>query len=191
MITNKIKKYKIDIGNHPSNPEFGDTRLEYYAGIINVSDFPPYASPSHAEYFWYPIVEWEHWGYGPFFLALHALDKMIEDKKNIYVHCWAGKHRSPMIVYLYLISRGHTEKEVFEMFDTQFQLKMEGETGPIGNWLKRFYDKDIKRNRYATDIVDFMKIARANPELSILHVLELLKGKIIKHEFNLLFEEKK
>lgn len=193
MITNKIKKYKIDIGNHPKSRKFGDATISEYEAILNVSDYPPYRHADKSiELHWCPIVEWDDWGYAPLYWTVNLLDDLIAEKKKIYVHCWAGKHRSPMLVYLYLRSLGHSEVEAFKLYDTQFELSLEGEQKkPIGNWLKRFYNKDIKKKRIPKDSIKFMKLVRKHPELSILEVLEILHGKKINYEFNLVLGDKK
>jgi hypothetical protein len=192
MITNKVKKFKIDIGNHPKSDRFGKCSIDKYDAILNLSDYPQYwPDKKSIEMNWYPVVEWDTWGYGPLYWTVNALDRLVKAKKKIYVHCWAVKHRSPMSVYLYIQSLGYAAEEAFAMFDMQFITNIIGDKKPTGNWLKRFYDADIKSGRIPKDAIKFMQLVRQNPGLSILQVLEILKGKRIVEEFNLSFEPKK
>jgi len=191
MITQKIEKYKIHIGNHPKSRKFGKASISGYNAILNVSDYPPYKpSKKSTEIHWFPIEEWNGWGYSPLYHAVHILDRLIKQKKKIYIHCWAGKHRSVMITYLYLRSLGNSEEEVFKLFDSQFSIEFRGEKRKIKNWLRDIYKRDVKNKRIEKDSIQFMKIVRENPELSILEVLQILKKKTIETDFFVVLGDK-
>lgn len=166
MITQIIKQFNIEIGNHPGEHDDMDKSLKKYQVILNVSDYPFYWLDKVVH--WYPIEEWSKWGYGPFYWAVHILDYHTKREDKIYVHCFAGKHRSPMIVYLYIQSLGYSEEEAFKMFDTQWQRVREI---PEYNWLKECYDRDIADGRINEDVVLFMKKVRENPTKSLYEVL--------------------
>jgi hypothetical protein len=168
MITQIIRQFGIEIGSHPSEQDDMDKFLKEYQVILNVSDYPFYWTDKVI--YWYPIEEWGAWGYGPFYWVVNVLDYHINRRDRIYVHCFAGKHRSPLVVYLYLQSLGYTEEEAFSMFDTQWGKKEVSE----GNWLKRFYDKDVEGGRIPKDTILFMKKVRENPTKSLLEILNLL-----------------
>jgi hypothetical protein len=155
--------------------------MSRYQAILNVSDYPAYGlNLENCNVQWCPIEEWAPWGYAPFYWAVNMLDYYTSNKQNdIYVHCYAGKHRSPMIVYLYLQSLGYSEAEAFAKFHTIWQVKFDNEPKdiPTGNWLKTFYDKDVARGRIPGDVIEFMKKVRENPEKSALQILDLMKNR--------------
>jgi hypothetical protein len=177
MITHVVKRLNVEIGDHPDYHDNDKQSFKKYDAIINVSDCPAYGlNDPEFNVHWYPIEEWEKWGYAPFYWAVHLFDFYTKQDKNLYVHCYAGKHRSPMIVYLYLQSLGYSEEEAFGMFDSKWQIRFDhAPEKPAGNWLKKFLDKDIAGGRIPADIVEFMKNARKYPDKSILHIVDMMK----------------
>jgi hypothetical protein len=177
MITQRIKKYKITIGNHPSQFKKED-KLSNYDAVVDVSDCPTYGLDKKIKnYHWLPITEWDKWGYAPFYFAVKILDHYIKKKSKIYVHCYAGKHRSPMMVYTYLQSLGLSEDEAFKLFKTEWDIKLSNVKTKKKEWLKRFFEKDIQRGRIPKDVIQFMREVRANPDMSILHILDKMNGR--------------
>jgi hypothetical protein len=176
MINHKIHKLKIDIGTHPTAHHDGPFDVSSYDAVLDVSDYPTYnINGTLDNRHHYPIVEWDKWGYGPFYWAVKLLDHYTSKGSSVYLHCYAGKHRSVQIAHLYLLSLGYTLEEAFAMFDTQWKIRLDNKTESSNQWLKHFYDKDIQCGRIPADAVEFMKQVRLNPDKSALQVLSLMK----------------
>lgn len=62
-------------------------------------------------YLWLPVPDWA----GPKPAAIHTgvrlLHPMIEEGRKVYIHCFAGVGRSPIMAAGYLVSTGMTSKE--------------------------------------------------------------------------------
>ena len=108
-----------------SDPTWGMTRImaEKFAVFINVSDSPCNTfnpvKPDHLlgpqKMYWYPINEYEPWGYGPFFWANRILYYHIGRGELIYLHCQAGMHRSPTVFLMYLYYKGYSLRQAVKM----------------------------------------------------------------------------
>lgn len=132
--------------------------------IINVSDTPG-PKLGQAGYYWYPINEISNWGYGPFYWSKKILDKHIGQSDKILVHCHAGAHRSPMIVYWWLRSCGHPTKTIEKWFDY-----------PIS----KLAEQDMRKNHIPSDLMEFYKEIRKNPTWSLMGILNSM-GKGFQH----------
>jgi hypothetical protein len=178
MINHKIHELKIDIGTHPVVHHNGPQSLEGYDAILDVSDSPTYnidGTIPHAHH--YAIDEWNFWGFTPFYWAVKLLDHYTAKGSKIYLHCYAGKHRSVMIGFMYLQSLGYTPEEAAAKFDSQVDITIIEEPENSKNWLLNFYEKDVKRGRIHPDTVEFMKLVRKYPEKSCEQVRDMMLGR--------------
>ncbi len=171
MITYKIPKYHIEIGDHPMFDGI-DKIVTKYNAIINVSDDVPYPNEPYPDtaIHWFPICEFGYWTYQPFYWIVRIMDRYVENHAKIYVHCHAGAHRSPMMVYLYLRSLGNTPDEAYDLFDDKFSLD-----GQRHNWLEEVLTNDIEYGRIPSDVVEFMKDVRKDSDASMMSVMNRRK----------------
>ncbi len=64
----------------------------------------PYSVATASDLYWYPINELGQWGYSVFFWAKRILDFRTGRGESILIHCKAGVHRSPTILFTWLLS---------------------------------------------------------------------------------------
>jgi len=176
MITYKVPKYNIEIGSHPvAGTTNGGTTISDYDVVLNVSDDPPYGDDRNSfekhktTINWFPINEFGYWTYQVLYWAARLFDAAMDEKKNVYVHCHAGMHRSPLITYLYVRSLGHTVDETFELFHDG--LKILGEKSN-SNWLEETLQNDIEYGRIPADAIQFMIDVRKNPGVSLMGIMK-------------------
>lgn len=97
--------------------------------VINVSATDPkhYGKTDGLEIVWRPINDLE---VIPREAALACVDDLhrilATPRSRVYVHCLAGQHRSPTIVWLYLISRGYTRDEAGQMIGKSWKDAVPG-----------------------------------------------------------------
>jgi hypothetical protein len=173
MITYSISQFKIDIGTHPTRNEVFPRRkgeFDKYETFFNVSDDAPYDNTitwrDDASVHWFPINEFGYWTYQPFYWLVRLLDEAIKENKEIYLHCHAGAHRSPMMAYLYIRSLGFSPEESYAKFAESNTL------GERTNWLEETFQHDIEYGRIPSDVVEFMQDVRANKDLSMMSVMK-------------------
>ena len=165
MLTYVVDEFNIHIGNHPCYHDNNREQIiDHYDVFMNVSDDPANYLAKGKPVYWHPIVEFGYWTYQPFFWARTILDDCVTQKKNVYLHCHAGLHRSPMIAYTYLLSLGLSPEEAFSKFAPTYK--------DDANWLEQTLQNDIEYGRIPADVVDFMKAARGNPELSMMGLMK-------------------
>lgn len=172
MINYSIPLFKIDIGRHPIDDGFNcKLDLSEYDVIFNVSD-NPYVKDivsNEKKVYWFPISEFGNWGYNLFFWFTHLMDNSIERGLKIYLHCQAGMHRSPILGYLYLRSKGMSIKEAFKEFkDAHIILNDDNK-----NWLEETLQHDIEYGRIPDDVIAFMQDVHKNKNLSMLKIMKL------------------
>ena len=159
----------IAIGPDPTDGFSKDT-AQIFDAVVNVSDSPCatfYPSRPDQKMYWYPINEVGRWGYGVFFWSKKVLDFHFDRKDLIYVHCHAGAHRSPAIVYWWLYSRGCSRSEAALRvypnkqwkFDESGQLfKPENEDPAVEEESQRRFDTfetDIERGHIPPKLKQF------------------------------------
>ena len=156
------------------NPPHNDPNYVYdnYHCVINVGD-KPYStflfSDNNIKSYWFPIHEFNNWGYSPFYAVAKILDNKIQlnDPKPILLHCMAGINRSACVAYTILKSNDidiipenvkHCEEFLFE--------------------------QNVKKGYIPEDIIDFLKARHKNPDGSILELLRNIKSKntVLKQE---------
>lgn len=173
MITYRIPTLKIDIGSHPTaNSVFPirEGELDKYNVFLNVSDDVPYMMT--AETHWFPINEFGYWTYQPFYWLVRLMDKAVKENNNIYLHCHAGMHRSPMMGYLYLRSLGNSPDEAFSKFHDTMVLVGDANK----NWLEETFQNDVEYGRIPADVVEFMKDVRKYEKDSLMHIMKKRGG---------------
>jgi hypothetical protein len=167
MVNYSISDFKIHIGNHPHyNENDEEGILNSYDAIVNVSDDPAYGLDGNARIYWFPISEFGYWTYQPFFWFVKLMDHHLEKQDRIYVHCHAGIHRSPMMVYLYIRSLGFSPDEAYSKFNASFS------SDENTNWLEETFQNDVEYGRIPADVVEFMKDVQANKEMSMMSVMK-------------------
>ena len=86
------------------------------------------------------------------------MTKYISEHKTIYVHCYAGAHRSPIITYCYLKALFGAE-EAFKMFKDEIPWLSDKK-----NWLEEVLINDINAGRIPEDIIEFIRDVIVNKE---------------------------
>jgi len=175
MITYSIPTLKIDIGTHPTANTVTPPRpgeLDKYNFFVNVSDDEPYQmNKPDTEVHWFPVNEFGYWTYQPFYWITRLMDRAVEEKKDVYLHCHAGAHRSPMMGYLYLRSLGHNPDEAFKLLEEGWKVGAD----VTKNWLEETFLNDVEYGRIPEDVVQFMKDVRNNPKDSLMTVMHKRK----------------
>jgi hypothetical protein len=148
MIT--IPKFNVSVG-----PEEA-ANIRGWDVIINVNDAPPRVlDPAPAKLFWYPINEVAPWGFGPFYFTKRLLDHYAQ-KFNVLVHCAAGAHRSPLMVYGWLRSKGLESRQADNLLKGDY----------TADW-----ERDIKDGTIPADIMEFYALMNARRTWSIMGIL--------------------
>lgn len=147
-ITRGVPKFNIQIGPIQQALAFNPD------AILSVTDFFSWENMQHPKFMWVPINEiGKPWGYMPFFAAKKILDfwciemaKFSDRPPLVYVGCSAGKHRSPLAVFCWLLSQeGQTPESVADEFFGKFDdqplnlFKNDLEKGYLPENLKEFY----------------------------------------------------
>lgn len=102
-VTRGVPRYNIQIG------PFKDALGFNPSAIVSVSDYFEPSLVQYPNFNWVPINEGaKSWGYQPFFVTKKLLDFYVLDLglPLVYVCCSAGKHRSPLAVFCWLMSIG-------------------------------------------------------------------------------------
>jgi len=128
--------------------------------IINVNDaFPNNPEPSEARLFWVPINEASFWGYEPFFAVKRIMDHFMLLRRKILVHCAAGAHRSPAMICGWMISTGHSEKQIREA---------------LGDGVMDKFYRDVEENFIPDDLSLFYEVMNEYPEWCLMSILSEL-----------------
>jgi hypothetical protein len=101
-VTRGIPKFNIQIGPQKDALHYNPT------AILSVTDDFDYSLMQHTQHKWIPINEIsKSWGYLPFYATKKVLDFWCIDMGYplVYLCCSAGKHRSPMIGFCWLMSQ--------------------------------------------------------------------------------------
>lgn len=100
----------LSIGPFASAERAGQLLAAGVTHVLNVSDAPSAvlaAEGGFREVAWLPLDDFTRW---PPHVATRVLDTLhrmaSEPGSQVYVHCIAGHHRSPTVVWLYLIALG-------------------------------------------------------------------------------------
>lgn len=174
MINYCIPSLKIEIGNHPSYEHMNEgdnTDLSNYDVAFNVSDSPEIEDivDTKRKVYWLPINEFGYWGYQTFYWFVHLMDNAVNRNLNIYLHCVAGMHRSPMLGYLYLRSLGNSPEEAFSKVEDKHHIFGNDKY----NWLEETLQNDIDYGRIPEDVVEFMTDVRKYKTSTLMNVMKL------------------
>lgn len=66
-------------------------------------------------YLWIPVVNHEAPTQDQLSFGAESIEKLLEQKRNIYIHCKNGHGRAPMFVAAYLIRKGYEPGEAIEL----------------------------------------------------------------------------
>ena len=153
-VTRGVPKYNIQIG-----PQKDALACNPSAILSVTDDFDPMLM--HFPFYkWQPINEISRsWGYMPFYATKKILDFWcIEFNSNfplVYLCCSAGKHRSPIIAFCWLLSQ---ECATPESVAKEFYGKFEPENDPL-----TMYRRDIEKGYIPDDLPEFYKVMREDP----------------------------
>jgi len=105
----------ICFGSHPTHGMKLKTAQRFDA-FINYSRTDRYSDDvkkprKDTEFYRIPIEEMKPWGYSPFFQTKYILDYLHANKKQVFMHCFAGQNRSPSMAVAWLLSREHSLDE--------------------------------------------------------------------------------
>jgi hypothetical protein len=181
-ITRGVPRFNIQIGpvsqalNH--NPTC----------ILSVTDYYETAIAQFPNYHWIPVNEVsQSWGYLPFYAAKRILDFHCLDlgEPLMFVGCTAGKHRSPMMAFCWLMSLpsaaldgppekfgGASPETVGKEFYGSFKDGIED-----GNLVKKYY-QDVKLGYIPDRLPEMYQLMRQLPSASyrdIMHNMCLLE----------------
>jgi hypothetical protein len=141
-ITANVPQFNIKVGNFEASRDF----KEDFDEIINISD-----NYSENATYWIPINEVAPWTYTPFYAFKKIVDKLTEQKKRILVHCHAGAHRSKMMVFTWLLSKG------FSIEDASKALGL----------VPHDYEFDTSMGYMPNDLMDLYRLMDSNPTWSL------------------------
>lgn len=160
-ITRGVPKYNIQIGPIHQAVNYNPT------AILSVTDYFDESIVWHDKFHWIPINETTHnWGLLPFFAQKKLLDYycLTVQVPLVFVGCSAGKHRSPMAVYSWLLSQPNATlesvaKEFYGKFDDDLTLK---------------FNQDVKLNYIPKEILRMYKVMNECPNASFREILSNL-----------------
>ncbi len=160
-VTRGVPKYNIQIG------PFKDALKHNPSAILSVTD---YFEPSHAQFphfQWIPINEGgKSWGYKPFFAIIKLLDTYCLDLSFplVYLCCTAGKHRSPLAAFCWLLSQpGASLETVSKEFYGYFKQS------PLS-----MYEKDVTLGYLPDQLPKFFKTMREFPGANYHDILQMM-----------------
>ena len=155
-VSRGIPKFNIQIGPQKDALKYNPT------AILSVTDDFDWSLVQHPMFKWLPINEIsKSWGYLPFYATKKILDFWCLDMGYplVYLCCSAGKHRSPMVAFCWLLSQpGATPESVAEEFFGDFPT----EDGSGGGILYT-YRKDISKGYIPADLPEFYEVMRQDP----------------------------
>ena len=111
-ISRGIPKFNIQIGPQKDAPKYNPT------AILSVTDDFDWSLMQYPLFKWLPINEIsKSWGYLPFYATKKILDFWCLEMRYplVYLCCSAGKHRSPMIGFCWLLS--HLSQTNYQLED--------------------------------------------------------------------------
>lgn len=147
-----ISQFGITVGPEESAAVRG------YDVIINVNDaMPRNLDPYPARLFWIPINEIAPWGYTPFFATKRLLDFYFQKKCNILVHCAAGAHRSPLMVYGWFRSKGYTEQQADNF---------------LRGGCTQMWNRDVETGIIPANLMDMYAVMAGRSTFSLMGVLQ-------------------
>jgi hypothetical protein len=158
-VSRGIPKYNIQIGPITEALKYNPS------AILSVTDQFEWSLMQFPHFMWAPINEiGKSWGYMPFFAAKKILDFWCLELglPYIYLCCSAGKHRSPLTAFCWLLSQPtatpeSVSAEFFGKFD-QSPLDM--------------YQSDIKNGYIPNDLPEFYKLMNQYPGWSYRAILQ-------------------
>ena len=166
-ISRGVPKFNIQIG------PIDDAMDHNPAAILSVTDYFCWKNMQHPKFMWVPINEIAtSWGYSPFYSVKKILDfwcielpKFSSELPLVYVGCSAGKHRSPLSVFCWLLSLDPNPENVAKEFFGKFK------EAPLD-----MYKNDVAKGYIPDDLPAFYKAMESG-----LHYQNVLK-QMLKYE---------
>ena len=124
--------------------------------IVNLNDSLP--SQTGVQVFWFPIDQITFWGYPVFFATKRVLDEAVRQHKRILVHCMMGTHRSRMVVYAWLLSRGLKEPAIKELMGSDHDYGQE-------------FRRAVRENHVPSDLPLFFKLMSQDREACLAQIM--------------------
>jgi hypothetical protein len=158
-VSRGIPKYNIQIG------PFIDALKHNPSAIISVSDYFEPSLVQFPQFQWVPINEGgKSWGYKPFFTVIKLLDFLCLELNLplVYLCCSAGKHRSPLAGFCWLLSQpGATIESAATEFYGHFKESPQS-----------MYDNDVRLGYLPDRLPEFFKNMRQFPNANYHDVLQ-------------------
>jgi hypothetical protein len=152
-ITRGIPKFNIQIGPQRDALKYNSS------AILSVTDDFDWSLMQRSLFQWLPINEISKlWGYLPFYATKKVLDFWCLDMRFplVYLCCSAGRHRSPMIAFGWLLSQtGATPESVAKEFYGDFTTD--------GHDILWTYKNDIAKGYIPDDLPSLYKRMREAP----------------------------
>lgn len=144
------------------------------SAILSVTDSFDSSLMQFPMFHWIPVNEvGKSWGYMPFYATKKILDFWCIDLQLplVYLCCSAGRHRSPMMAFCWLLSRGFTPESV----TTQFY-------GTFESVLLDNYNTDVRLGYIPPNLTELYKEMDRNPGLPYRDILNgILKSERITY----------
>lgn len=70
-------------------------------------------------YIWIPVVDEMSPTYDQLSFGVESIEKLVSQKRKIYVHCKNGHGRAPTFVAAYLIKKGHKLEDALELIKSK------------------------------------------------------------------------
>jgi hypothetical protein len=159
-----IEQHKISVGSWSDYQDAIVQEPRPFQAIVNVSELAPMFGTSGVSLYWYPINELSQWGYGPFYWAKRVLDFHAGRGDSVLTHCKAGAHRSPIIVFTWLLSIGVDANTINEWMGDDYAdlYRSDVRRGTIPGDLDRLYELMRDPQTGLTDCLEEMKRHRAH-----------------------------
>jgi hypothetical protein len=161
-VSRGVPKFNIQIGPQKDALNYNPS------AILSVTDDFEWKLMQHPMFKWLPINEIaKSWGYMPFFATKKVLDFWCLDMGYplVYLCCTAGKHRSPMVAFCWLLSfPGATPESVNQEFFGSFT---EDGLDLLGR-----YKKDIEKGYIPDDLPELYKAMREDPGGSFRKIMQ-------------------
>jgi hypothetical protein len=100
----RVPEHRIAVGSWEDHEQAITQTNPEFQVVVSVCDKTPLFSKTQCRLYWYPVNERASWGYSLFFWSKRVLDFHAAQGHSILIHCTAGVHRSPMILFTWLLS---------------------------------------------------------------------------------------
>ena len=159
----RVPERRIAVGSWADYEQAIGQQDPEYNAVICVSDQTPSFSNRLVRLYWYPLNERAPWGYSVFFWSKRILDFHASQEDTILIHCRAGVHRSPMILFAWLLSL-QVASGVLDLSAINAMMGGQEDYADLYQW-------DVRRGRIPDDLERFYELMR-DPAMSLADCLE-------------------